>query len=97
MDRFQLIQLLMQDLDSLSLKSVCDWETGVRMASSLVTLKKMLQKEEDEKKQERDRRIEELRKERKRELEEAEKNGLTILGGETIEINADGTSEVIVP
>ena len=36
----ELVKCLMQDLNSLSLTGVQQWETGVRMATGLITLKK---------------------------------------------------------
>ena len=97
MNAIELIVSLMRDLDGLTLKSVHDWEIGVRMAQNLISLKHAL---EDSAKREQESQLaalEEARMKREETLREAAERGEKILGGETIRINADGTQEVLIP
>ena len=97
MDNIQLVQAIMHDFDKLTLKGVGDWEIGVGIAKALISLKQSLEKEKEEQKKAEDERIKELRKQRQKQLADAEAQGLEVVGGETIRINGDGTTEVLIP
>jgi hypothetical protein len=97
MDNIQLVQAIMRDFDKLTLKGVADWEIGVGIAKALISLKQSLEKEQEEQKKAEDERIKELRKQRQKQLADAEAQGLEVVGGETIRINGDGTTEVLIP
>lgn len=97
MDNIQLVQALMVTLDKLSLRSVTDWEIGVELAKGLIALKRSLEEQEKAKKQQEEKDLEERRAARKKQLQDAQAAGLEVIGGETIRINGDGSSEVVIP
>lgn len=47
MKNIDIVVTLMHDLDTLSLRGVKDWETGVQMAQELIALKRSLVKKEE--------------------------------------------------
>lgn len=96
-DSIGLIQEMMAALNRMTLTGVKDWELGMKIASGLVALKHGLEEEREAKKRAEDEELERKREERKRQLEEAAARGEEILGGETIRLNADGTTEVLIP
>ena len=94
MNKIELVQAIMADLNRLTLTSVKDWEIGVGLAKALIALKHAL--EEDAKaKEEAD--LKEKRAARQKQLAEAAEKGEEVIGGETIRINADGSTEVLIP
>lgn len=97
MDNIQLVQALMVTLDKLSLRSVADWEIGVELAKGLIALKRALEEQEKAKKQQEEKDLEERRAARQKQLQDAQAAGLEVIGGETIRINSDGSSEVVIP
>jgi PIN domain nuclease of toxin-antitoxin system len=97
MDNIQLVQALMVTLDKLSLRSVSDWEIGVELAKGLIALKRALEEQEKAKKQQEEKDLEERRAARQKQLQDAQAAGLEVIGGETIKINSDGSSEVVIP
>lgn len=97
MNNIQLVQALMVTLDKLSLRSVSDWEIGVELAKGLIALKRALEEQEKAKKQQEEKDLEERRAARQKQLQDAQAAGHTIVGGETIRINGDGSSEVVIP
>lgn len=97
MDNIQLVQALMVTLDKLSLRSVTDWEIGVELAKGLIALKRALEEEAKAKKQQEEKDLEERRAARQKQLQDAQAAGLEVIGGETIRINSDGSSEVVIP
>lgn len=97
MDTLTLIQSLIVDLDSLSVKSVENCATVVGMFQKLTQLKKTEQVRIEAKQKAAEAELEQKRAERQKQLAEAAERGETIVGGETIRINADGTQEVVIP
>ena len=97
MNNIEIVQALMVKLNTLSLTSVKDWETGIAMAQGLLALKKNLEDAEKAKQKAEEARIEELKEQRKKQLEDAAAQGLEVIGGETIRINGDGSTEVLIP
>lgn len=97
MDNIQLVQALMVTLDKLSLRSVTDWEIGVELAKGLIALKRALEEEVKAKEQQEEKDLEKRRAARQKQLQDAQAAGLEVIGGETIRINGDGSSEVVIP
>lgn len=97
MDTLTLIQSLIVDLDSLSVKSVENCATVVGMFQKLTQLKKTEQVRIEAKQKAAEAELEQKRAERQKQLAEAAERGETIVGGETIRIDADGKQEVIIP
>lgn len=97
MDTLTLIQSLIVDLDSLSVKGVDNSATVVGMFQKLSQLKKTEQARIEAKRKAEEVKLEQKRAERQKQLAEAKERGDTIVGGETIRINEDGTQEVLIP
>jgi len=97
MDTLTLIQSLIVDLDSLSVKSVENCVTVVGMFQKLKQMKKVEQDRIEAIRKAEEAEIEKKRAERQKRLAEAAERGETIVGGETIRVNADGSQEVIIP
>jgi len=97
MDTLTLIQSLIVDLDSLSVRSVENCATVVGMYQKLAQLKKAEQARVEAKQKAAEAELEQKRAERQKQLAEAAERGETIVGGETIRINADGSQEVVIP
>lgn len=97
MTSVELVQAIMSDLNKLSLTSVRDWEIGVGIAKALISLKHGLEDEEKARKKAQEAALEEARAKRHAEKQAAAERGEEILGGETIRLNSDGSTEVIIP
>ena len=97
MDTLTLIQSLIVDLDSLSVKGIENATTIVGMFQKLRQLKSTEQARVEAKQKAAEAELEQKREARRKQLAEAAERGETIVGGETIQINADGTQEVIIP
>lgn len=97
MDNIQLIQSMMINLNKLTLTSVKDWEIGVTIAQGLIALKHGLEGEAKAKREQEQKQIEEVKAARQKQLQDAQAAGLEVIGGETIRINGDGSSEVVIP
>lgn len=97
MDTLTLIQSLIVDLDSLSVKSVENCVTVVGMFQKLKQMKKVEQDRIEAIRKAEEAEIEKKRAERQKRLAEAAERGETIVGGETIRVNADGSQEVLIP
>ena len=97
MNNIQLVQAIMAELDKLTLKSVRDWEIGVGIAKALLALKKGLEDEQNAREQTEQDLLKEARANRQAQLKAAAENGGDVVGGETIRINGDGSTEVLIP
>lgn len=91
------IQEAWTELEGLSLVGVGQWEKGIKIAKSLIEIKRELLEEEKRREEAYNASIEEARRRREQAKKEAAERGEEIVGGETIRINADGTQEVLIP
>lgn len=91
------IQTAWTELEGLSLTGIVQWEKGIKIAKSLIEIKRELLEEEKRREEAYNASIEEARKRREQAKKEAAERGEEIVGGETIRINADGTQEVLIP
>lgn len=91
------IQTAWTELEGLSLTGIAQWEKGIKIAKSLIEIKRELLEEERRREEAYNVSIEEARKRREQAKKEAAERGEEIVGGETIRINADGTQEVLIP
>ena len=97
MTSIELVQAIMVDLNKLTLTSVKDWEIGVGIAKALITLKRGLENDEKARQKAQEDLLAEAREKRQQQLQEAAEKGQEVIGGETVRINADGSTEVIIP
>jgi ubiquitin-protein ligase len=97
MDKFQILQNVFINLKKLSLTDIQQWGYGLEIAQLLLQLQDLLKHEEEAKKKAEEAAIEKAKAEREKHLREAAERGETVIGGQTIRLNADGTQEVIIP
>ena len=91
------VQEAWTELEGLSLVGIAQWERGIKIAKSLIEIKRELIEEEKRQEEAYQASIEEARKRREQAKKEAAERGEEIIGGETVRINADGTQEVLIP
>lgn len=93
----EMLKSALDDLNRLSLIGIDNWQRVLSACKKIVSVRQALSKEQEARDNAYKASLEEAKARREQQLKEAEARGETVLGGETVRINADGTQEVLIP
>lgn len=92
-----ILESVKNEINGLLIQGVLNWQHALNAYGKVNAVVENLKKEEREKQREHDIEIQKMKIQREQQLKEAVERGETVIGGETIRINADGSKEVIIP
>lgn len=93
----ELLESAIRDIDKLTLTGVMNWNNANSALSKIGSVLDALKKQEEAKEKAYNDAIEDAKQAREKQLADAAARGETVIGGQTVKVNADGTTEVIIP
>lgn len=96
-DDVGLLESAIADINGLGLQGLANWQRAASAIQKIAAVIDGRKKERAEQEETRRQEIEEARRAREQAKAEAAARGEEIVGGETVQINADGTQEVLIP
>ena len=92
-----ILKSVQTDINALIMQGVCNWQHAMNAFGKINAVIEALERDERTKEREKAIELEKAKIKREMELKEAAERGEKIIGGETIQLNADGTQEVLIP